>query len=207
MARTTTKQSAGTLGSDLAVAVGATPKEWAGKFVKGATIKAIREAYGAESGSMKATDASIQRAVDDVKASIDASKVTMAVALKGNAKTNPVRAEVAAMFATVFDHLSESAQRNYCTSFFLALEFGRPFMRNDFINNKKVRDEARAKAGKTVKPSKSGTVSRTSWESAGKTVAKLIEQLELLKAGAQMVKSAAALQLKIVAKVEASEAK
>lgn len=206
MARTT-KQSAGSLGSDLAQATGAMPKEWAGKFVKGTTIKAIREAYGAESGSMKATDASIQRAVDDVKASIDASKVTMAVALKGNAKTNPVRAEVATMFATVFDHLSESAQRNYCTSFFLALEFGRPFMRNDFVNNKKVRDEARAKAGKKVTKRTSGTVSRTSWESAGKTVAKLIEQLELLKAGAPMRKSASALQLKIVAKVEASEAK
>ena len=206
MARTA-KQSAGSLGSDLAQATGAMPKEWAGKFVKGTTIKAIREAYGAESGSMKATDASIQRAVDDVKASIDASKVTMAVALKGNAKTNPVRAEVATMFATVFDHLSESAQRNYCTSFFLALEFGRPFMRNDFVNNKKVRDEARVKAGKKVTKRTSGTVSRTSWESAGKTVAKLIEQLELLKAGAPMRKSASALQLKIVAKVEASEAK
>ena len=57
MARTT-KQSAGSIGAGLAQATGAVQKEWAGKFVKGTTINAIREAYGAESGSMKATDAS-----------------------------------------------------------------------------------------------------------------------------------------------------
>jgi hypothetical protein len=193
--------------SELLVASGTEHAPWTGKMVSVATVDVIVESYRNEQGSMVETDLQVQKAVDEVRVAIDKSAQTLKEALKGNAKTNPIRAEVAALFGLVFGALGESAIRNYGTSFFLALELNRPFKRSDWKDNRTLRDAADAKKGKTPKARKSGGVTRTSWEAAGKTLAKLIEQLDLLKAGAQMMKSATALKAKVDAKTADSESK
>ena len=140
-------------------------------------ISAIASSFKHESkatANAKAkTDSTIQLAVDAARVSINQP---MDIALKGNARTNALLAEIKGLFEGLFEQgllESESAARNYATSFKIALRDNVAFERSLFTQSKG--------EGKKTGARTNGAVSTTTPEAAEKTARKLIEQLRMLK--------------------------
>jgi len=193
MASKAKKVTAPTIGAALS---GTTVQPW--QFVTAADVEAVQAA-------IKAADSGVSLAVNKTLDGIRSRLVgPIADALKGNAKTSPLRAEVSRFADTVFP---ETVRGPYGSGIIVALEFGVPWTPALFKQGKALREEraaakeaARVKAGGKPRAPSSGPVSRTSWASALKTAERLVEQLTLLQAGAAMVKSAESLKAKCAAK-------
>lgn len=84
------------------------------------------------------TDALIQKAVD---LHIIAADVRKAEYLKGNARSNPARAEVKEMFESLFPGNTKTAAQ-YQSCFWLAFETGTPFSRSALNTKSKAKAEA-----------------------------------------------------------------
>jgi hypothetical protein len=118
------------------------------QIISAALFKSIESAFTAEESVIGAavskTDAVIQKAVD---AHLVACKVPKAEYIKGNARTNAARAEVASMFGALAEkgHFSEKTAAQYASCFWAAFSSGQPFSRTTL--NKPV-VKAGAKAGK-----------------------------------------------------------
>lgn len=190
------KTVAPTIGAELAGAV----DTW--KFVTAADVEAVQTA-------VKTAESAVSLAVNKTLDGIRARLVgPIGDALKGNAKTSPLRAEVSRFADAVFP---DTVRNSYATGIIVALEFGIPWTASVHKQGKTLRAERaaakeaeRIKAGgKPREPSKSGPVCRTSWASALKTAERLAEQLMMLQAGAQLIKSAESLKAKVAAKVPA----
>lgn len=149
-----------------------TPSALIGAPLTRALVNAFKGETAKAEAIRVATDRQVQKAVDAVKAGITQP---MDVALKGNAATNPIRAEVASLFAKLVDEagLSKAAAANYATSFFIALTTNVPFQRGLF-------NTANAnKASKASKPG-SGKVEKTDRPALFKTLNKGLHQMRLL---------------------------
>lgn len=115
-------------------------------------------------------DSAIQALVDQMILACDKPKAQF---MAGNAKTNPARAEVKALFYGLMEagYIGKSAADNYATSFWIAFEQGVPYQRGLFTGRK-----PEVKRG-----AKSGKVSTTDNKALIKTLAKAIEQARTLK--------------------------
>jgi hypothetical protein len=122
----------------------------------------------------KLQDAAIQKTVDAMRI---ACAVPVAEFMGGNAKTNPARGQVAAMFTEIVTAggLSKSAGANYATSFWVAFETNVPFARTLYEGGRKAK--AKAKAGATPK---AGAVKTTDRAALDATLSKALAQARLL---------------------------
>jgi hypothetical protein len=113
-------------------------------------------------------DKAIQAVLDAMLIACDKPKAEF---MKGNAKSNPARAQVKEMFdAIVSENCSAKSAAQYQTAFWIAFEQGVPFQRN--LVNKK----AEAKAAKP----KTGKVESTDRKALDATLSKAIHQARLL---------------------------
>lgn len=165
-------------------------------FVTEADVTAVTSAVKAARDGLTVA---VNKTLDSIRVALDAKKVTIADALKGNAKAEPtgLRAELGRFAEACFTReagYSRSTPRNYASSMVAALRENRAWEPD--LANKLSAEKKAAKSGTKGKPSdkKSGPVSRTSWSSALKTAEKLVDQLGLLKANGQRRKSAKALR-------------
>lgn len=116
-------------------------------------IAQINKAFEAETSGIAAivakTDAAIQKAVDAMLVSCKVSKKEF---MKGNAKTNEARAEVAGLFngLAAAGHFSESSARQYATCFWIAFETGQPFTRTAVNKKSAAKNGARAPSTPTT---------------------------------------------------------
>lgn len=123
----------------------------------------------------KAQDMAIQKAVDAMRV---ACAVPVAEFMAGNAKTNPARGQVAAMFTEIVTAggLSKSAAANYATSFWIAFETNVPFQRTLYESGRKAKADAPAAA----KATKAGSVQTTDRAALDATLSKALAQARLL---------------------------
>jgi cation transport regulator ChaB len=96
--------------------------------------------------------------------------------LKGNAKTNPARAQIKALFDCLAEKnfISKSSAASYQSAFWIAFEQGIEFKRD--LNNKKDKAEGEPKASAKA----SGAVQSTSRTDLDKTLSKAMAQARLL---------------------------
>ena len=118
-------------------------------------------------------DKAIQVALDAMVIACDQPK---ALFLKGNAKTNPARGQIKAMFDAIVEKgfISKSSGASYQSAFWIAFEQGIPFQRD--LNNKKDKSEGEAKTSTKA----SGAVQSTSRKDLDKTLSKALAQARLL---------------------------
>jgi len=120
-------------------------------------------------------DKAIQATLDAMFIACDKPK---ALFLKGNAKTNPARGQIKAMFDAIAEagYISKSSAASYQTAFWIAFDQGIPFQRD--LNNK---DKAEGESGETKTSTKaSGAVQSTSRKDLDKTLSKALAQARLL---------------------------
>jgi hypothetical protein len=119
-------------------------------------------------------DKAIQCALDAMWIACDKAKPEF---LKGNAKTNPARGQIKAMFDAIAEvgSVSKSSAASYQSAFWIAFEQGIPFQRD--LNNK-----PKADGGGTggAKPPVTGGVVSTSRTDLDKTLTKALAQARLL---------------------------
>jgi hypothetical protein len=98
--------------------------------------------------------------------------------LKGNAKTNPARGQIKAMFDAIIEagYISKASGASYQTCFWIAFEQGCEFSRD--LANKQ--SEAKSETGTGTKTDKTGTVQSTSRTDLDKTLTKALAQARLL---------------------------
>ena len=120
-------------------------------------------------------DKAIQSALDAMYIACDKPKAEF---LKGNAKTNPARGQVAAMFKEIVEAggISKSASANYATTFWIAFEQNVPFQRSLFEAGRK----AKAATEKTPDTKKAGSVKTTDRAALDATICKALQQARLL---------------------------
>jgi hypothetical protein len=118
-------------------------------------------------------DKAIQTALDAMTLACDKPKAEF---LKGNAKTNPARGQIKAMFDAITEagFVSKSSAASYQSAFWIAFEQGIEFKRD--LNNKKDKPEGEAKTSATA----SGAVQSTSRTDLDKTLSKAMAQARLL---------------------------
>ena len=120
-------------------------------------------------------DKAIQAVLDAMLLAADKPKAEF---MKGNAKTNPARAQVKEMFDAIVGPLcSKASATQYQTAFWIAFETGVPFSRD--LNNKKSAAKSEAKSGGDSK-AKSGTVTTTTVPELHKTLSKALAQARIL---------------------------
>lgn len=121
-------------------------------------------------------DKAIQKVGDAMRL---ACSVPVAEFLKGNAKTNPARAQIAAMFTEIVTAggLSKSAANNYATSFWIAFETNVPFQRTLYESGRKEKAATDTKATDTKK---AGSVKTTDRAALDATICKALQQSRLL---------------------------
>jgi hypothetical protein len=120
-------------------------------------------------------DKAIQATLDAMFIACDKPK---ALFLKGNAKTNPARGQIKAMFDAICEagYISKNTAASYQTAFWIAFDQGIPFQRD--LNNK---DKAEGESGETKTSTKaSGAVQSTSRTDLDKTLSKAMAQARLL---------------------------
>ncbi len=124
----------------------------------------------------KVQDKAIQKVVDAMRLACDKP---VAEFMGGNAKTNPARGQVAAMFTEIVTAggLSKSAGANYATSFWIAFEQNVPFARTLYEGGRKAK--AKAKATDTTTP-KAGAIKTTDRAALDATLSKALAQARLL---------------------------
>jgi len=118
-------------------------------------------------------DKAIQCALDAMVIACDKPKAEF---LKGNAKTNPARGQIKAMFDAIAEagFISKSSAASYQSAFWIAFETGVPFQRD--LNNKKESADTGAKPEKAT----SGKVETTDIPALHKTLSKALAQARLL---------------------------
>ena len=118
-------------------------------------------------------DKAIQGALDAMFIACDKPKAEF---LKGNAKTNPARGQIKAMFDAIVEKgfISKSSGASYQSAFWIAFEQGVEFKRD--LNNKKDKAEGEAKTSAKA----SGAVQSTSRTDLDKTLSKAMAQARLL---------------------------
>lgn len=138
-----------------------------------AVIKSFDKGAKAMDKVRQDQDKAIQATLDAMVIACDKPK---AVFLKGNAKTNPARGQIKAMFDAICEagYISKSSAASYQTAFWIAFEQGVPFQRD--LNNKKDKPEGEAKASTKA----SGAVQSTSRKDLDKTLSKALAQARLL---------------------------
>jgi hypothetical protein len=140
---------------------------------KSLTSKVIKLFHGEGEtlAKIRATqDQAIQAVLDAMLIACDKPKAEF---MKGNAKTNPARAEVKEMFdGIVSATCSKASATQYQSAFWIAFEKGIPFSRD--LVNKKSDDK------KTESTPKAGKVESTTMESLTATLQKALHQCVLL---------------------------
>jgi len=140
-------------------------------FVSTKLASAVFKAFAGESKAIAKAradqDKAIQAVLDSIVLACDKPKAEF---LKGNAKTNPARGEVKAMFDKLAESgfPSKSTCASYQTAFWIAFEQGIPFQRD--LNNKK------EGAGEKATTPKSGKVISTTRAELDKTLSKALAQ-------------------------------
>ena len=120
-------------------------------------------------------DKAINQALDAMWIACDKPKAEF---LKGNAKTNPARGQIKAMFDAITEagFVSKSSAASYQSAFWIAFEQGIPFQRD--LNNKK--DKPEGESTGNSKPPVTGGVSSTTRTDLDKTLTKALAQARLL---------------------------
>jgi hypothetical protein len=141
-----------------------------------AVVKSFEGEAKAIAKARQAQDKAIQVALDAMVLAADKPK---ALFLKGNAKTNPARGQIKAMFDAIVEKgfISKSSGASYQTAFWIAFEQGVPFQR-DLNNKAKTEGESTGESKTSTKAS--GAVQSTSRKDLDKTLSKALAQARLL---------------------------
>lgn len=141
-----------------------------------AVVKSFEGEAKAIAKARQAQDKAIQVALDAMILAADKPK---ALFLKGNAKTNPARGQIKAMFDAIVEKgfISKSSGASYQSAFWIAFEQGVPFQR-DLNNKAKPEGESTGEAKQSTKAS--GAVQSTSRKDLDKTLSKALAQARLL---------------------------
>jgi hypothetical protein len=120
-------------------------------------------------------DKAINQALDAMWIACDKPKAEF---LKGNAKTNPARGQIKAMFDAITEagFVSKSSAASYQSAFWIAFEQGIPFQRD--LNNKAKSGTSEGEG--TTKAPDTGAVQSTSRTDLDKTLSKALAQARLL---------------------------
>ena len=123
-------------------------------------------------------DKAINQALDAMWIACDKPKAEF---LKGNAKTNPARGQIKAMFDAITEagFVSKSSAASYQSAFWIAFEQGIPFQR-DLNNKAKGTSEGEGGTGGKGKPPSTGDVSKTDIPALHRTLSKALAQARLL---------------------------
>lgn len=123
-------------------------------------------------------DKAIQKVLDSMVVNADKPKAEF---LKGNARSNPAREQVKALFDTLVEkeYIKAKSAAQYQTCFWLAFENGVPFSRS-LVNEKSATKKAEGASKATAAP-KTGKVESTTRVELDKTLSKAIKQARLLK--------------------------
>lgn len=142
--------------------------------VVNAVIKSFEGEAKAIAKARIAQDASIQKMLDAFWIACDKPKD---IFLKGNAATNPARAQVKGVFDVLAEkgYVSKSSAASYQSAFWIAFEQGVPFKRD--LNNKKEKASTPATEGDK---SATGKVETTDIPALHKTLSKALAQARLL---------------------------
>ena len=137
-------------------------------------FKSFEKGRKLEASIVASQDAEIQKAVDTMSVACDTTKAEF---LKGNAKTNPNRAEVKSLFMGLVEagYISKTTANNYQTSFWIAFEQNVPFQRDLFKTHNTKKTEEKSGDSK-----KAGAVKSTTREALDQSIHKVIEQANLL---------------------------
>lgn len=146
-----------------------------------ATIEAFGKAHklavttGAKIIAMQ--DKAVQAVLDAMVVNADKPKADF---LKGNARTNPARAEIKTLFDALVEkeYIKAKSAAQYQSCFWLAFEKGVPFSRS-LINDKAATKKADGASKATATP-KAGKVESTTRIELDKTLSKAIKQARLL---------------------------
>ena len=138
-----------------------------------AVVRSFKGEAQAVAKARIAQDKAIQTALDAMFIACDKPKAEF---LKGNAKTNPARGQIKAMFDEIVEagYISKSSGASYQSAFWIAFETGVEFSRD--LNNKKSEAKGEAKAN----PKASGGVQSTTRKDMDKTISKALAQARLL---------------------------
>jgi len=145
-----------------------------------AIVNAVVKSFEGEAKAIikarQSQDKAIQVALDAMVLAADKPK---ALFLKGNAKTNPARGQIKAMFDAIVEKgfISKSSGASYQSAFWIAFEQGVPFQR-DLNNKAKPEGESTGEAKTSTKAS--GAVQSTSRKDLDKTLSKALAQARLL---------------------------
>jgi len=137
-------------------------------------FKSFEKGRKLEASIIASQDVEIQKAVDAMVLACDTTKAEF---MKGNAKTNPARHEVKALFMGLFEagFIGKTTAENYQSSFWIAFEQGIPFSRDLVKTHNKNQTEK-----KTEESKKAGPVKSTTREALDKSIYKVVEQANLL---------------------------
>jgi hypothetical protein len=149
--------------------------------ITSATIETFGKAHklaiatGAKIVAMQ--DKAVQIVLDAMVINADKPKAEF---LKGNARSNPARAQIAELFAALVekDYIKAKSAAQYQSCFWLAFENGVPFSRS-LINEKAATKKAEGASKATATP-KAGKVESTTRAELDKTLSKAIKQARLL---------------------------
>ncbi len=149
--------------------------------ISAATIEAFGKAHklavttGAKIVAMQ--DKAVQIVLDTMIVNADKPKAEF---LKGNARSNPARAQIAELFAALVEreYIKAKSAAQYQSCFWLAFENGVPFSRS-LVNEKAATKKADGASKDTATP-KTGKVESTTREALDKTLSKAIKQARLL---------------------------
>lgn len=150
------------------------------QFVPKTIVSEITKAFKGEKDALAKAiakqDESIQKALDAVTLACDKPK---ALFLKGNAKTNPARAEIKALFYGLHEagYIEENTAKQYQSCFWIAFEKGIPWARN--LANKKSAENTASGTATSDKP-KAGKVEVTDMPALTATLQKALHQCTLL---------------------------
>ena len=140
-----------------------------------AVLKSFHGEVAAIAKARIAQDKAIQTALDAMILACDKPKPLF---LKGNAASNPARAQIKFMFDQIASEgfISKSSAASYQTAFWIAFEQGIPFQRD--LNNKKETPDTTGTG--EVKPPKNGKVESTTVPELHKTLSKALAQARIL---------------------------
>lgn len=141
-----------------------------------AVVKSFEGEAKAIAKARAGQDKAIQGALDAMFIACDKPKAEF---LKGNAKTNPARGQIKAMFDAIVEKgfISKSSGASYQSAFWIAFEQGVEFKRD--LNNKKDKAEGGTGGAEGDKPT-TGKVETTDVPALHKTLSKALAQARLL---------------------------
>lgn len=142
-----------------------------------AVVKSFEGEAKAVAKARALQDKAIQTALDAMVIACDKPKAEF---LRGNAKTNPARGQIKAMFDAITEagYISKSSAASYQSAFWIAFEKGIEFSRD--LNNKKDKGEGSEGGYAKTSPKASGGVTSTTRKDLDKTLSKALAQARLL---------------------------